>query len=75
MAKQKLTRKTCERMILAYCKKIQKLYKKYHPNGDYLTIAICDNNIHANNAYWEDADREKPLDFYFIDGEMRSVTQ
>lgn len=75
MAKRELTRKVCERMILRCCKYILKIYKEYNPNGNYLGIAIFNDSISVNNAHWEGADKERPLDFYCGNGEKGSVIE
>jgi hypothetical protein len=73
MAQKALTRAQCEDAILRHMKEIQQLYKRYHPNGDYLTITIFGDDMSANNAHWEEKDEEHPLDFYFIKGEKGTL--
>ena len=73
MGERKLSRKTCERKIMQLCEEIQRVYKRYNPDGNYLTISINNDIIAANNAHWEGADKKKPLDCYLIDGKMGSV--
>lgn len=72
MPRRALTRKQCEDAILKRMIEIQQLYKRYHPNGDYLSIAIHNDIMYANNAHWE-KDKEHPLDFYLINGKKGST--
>lgn len=69
MEQRELTREQCENKILKHLKAIQQLYRRYNPDGEYLALGINGNHISANNAYWEDTDKERPLDFFCIDGE------
>ena len=73
MAERKLSRKACEKRIWKLCEEIQRVYKSYNPDGDYLSVSINNKILSANNAYWEGADAKKPLDFYVIDGEIGRV--
>lgn len=73
MGERRLSRKACEAGILKLIMEIQQLYKRYNPNGDYLTISIHNDIINCNNAYWEENDKERPLDFYVINGTKGSV--
>lgn len=73
MGDRKLSRKACEKRIWQLCEEIQRVYKSYNPDGDYLTISINNKILSANNAYWEGADTKKPLDFYVIDGKIGRV--
>lgn len=73
MGARKLSREACEKEILDRLLAIQQLYKRYNPNGDYLSMHIHNDYISANNAHWENPDKEKPLDFSYSNGEIRRV--
>lgn len=41
-------------------------YKRYNPEGTYLSFGFLDGQCYINNAHWEDgADAEHPLNFRF----------
>ena len=73
MCERRLSRKACEAGILKRLIEIQQLYKRYNPNGDYLAMVIQPDYIGCNNAHWEENDKERPLDFYYINGRKGSV--
>ena len=49
-----MTREECEKLILLHVKQIEKIYKEYEGDGNYLTMAIVDGNLSCNNDYWEE---------------------
>lgn len=73
MAQGKLTREQCEQEIVKHLKAIRRLYSRYHPDGDYLTLVIYNHSLSANNAYWEEADRKHPLDIYVLSNKRGSA--
>ena len=60
-----MTREECEQFIGNKLKEIWEVYSKYNPNGHYLTMAVVDNGISANNEYYG-VDADKPIDFYLF---------
>ena len=72
MEQRALTRKQCENAILRRLEEIRRLYKRYNPDGDYLSISINNDIICVNNEHWA-ADKEHPLDFYTYNGNKGSV--
>lgn len=63
MALRALTRAECESEILKRCEAINKIYKRYNPDGAYLSIGIIDGRVSVNNEYWG-ADSGAPLNAY-----------
>ena len=63
MAKE-LTRFEVEDAIHEALKGIWKLYKEYHPEGDFLSLSIGLSGMTVFNAHYE-RDRYKPIDGYW----------
>ena len=72
MKLRKLKRNECEEQILELLEEIKQVYRRYNPDGEYLTMVISGTHISANNAYWE-KDSKRPLEFYVNDGKKGSV--
>lgn len=64
-------RVVAEKMLIVMAAKLYKEYKRYNPNGDYLSLCITKNSISINNAFWS-KDFEYPINA-FDDGEFRSL--
>ena len=59
-----MKRKECEKKIIDLMIQIRDVYRKYDPDGEYLSLAIMDNTLMANNlCYTDDADH--PVDIYY----------
>lgn len=59
-----MKRKECEKQIRDLMIQIREVYRKYDPDGKYLSLAIMDNTLMANNmCYTDDADH--PVDIYY----------
>lgn len=70
-------RDACEKAIAKHLLAIADIYRKYNPEGEYLSMALFSNgannvHVHANNAYYEE-DKHAPIEFYVINGEMGRV--
>ena len=60
-----MKREECEKQIIDLMTQIRDVYKEYNPDGEYLSLAVMDNNLMANNmCYTDDADH--PLDIYYV---------
>ena len=72
--KKSKERDACEEAILKRLLEIRKIYRKYNPNGRYLTMSFGHNDDHitVNNAHWGN-DKDFPIDFYYINGEKGCV--
>lgn len=55
-----MKREIAEKKIIKMLVKINKIYKRYNPNGGYLGMSIVDNVCNANNEYWRD-DKITPI--------------
>lgn len=49
-----MTREECEKLILFHIEQIEKIYKEYQSDGNYLSVAILDGDLSCNNDYWEE---------------------
>lgn len=72
MTKRAMSRKECEDKIWKCLEAIKKIYKGYNPKGSYLSMAIMDENLYANNRHW-DEDAKHPLEFCVIDGKKGNI--
>lgn len=72
--KKSKERDACEEAILNHLLAIQKIYRKYNPDGRYLNMSFGHDDCHisVNNAHW-DNDKDFPIDFYYINGVKGSV--
>ncbi len=60
-----MKRKECEKQIIDLMIQIGKAYHEYNPDGTYLSLAIMDNTLMANNmCYTDDADH--PINIYYV---------
>lgn len=49
-----MNREECETLILQKLKEIREIVKEYDKSEElYLSVAIYDDRVQANNAYWE----------------------
>lgn len=62
-----MTRFETETEIAKHLTAIKKIYKKYNPEGIYLSLTITDRSMMVNNEHW-DADRRKPIDYFRHEG-------
>ena len=62
-----MEREECQKQIRDLMIKIRDVYRKYNPDGKYLSMFIYGDNLEdlmVNNTHWkEDADR--PLDMFY----------
>lgn len=56
-----MKREKVEKKMIKHLKKINKIYKKYNPHGDYLGLSIVDGVYSINNKFWKE-DRRAPID-------------
>lgn len=59
-----MKREECEKQIKDLMIKIRNVYKEYNPDGEYLSLAIMDNTLMANNMCFTD-DADHPVDIYY----------
>ena len=57
-----MTNTECEKAIAEKLKEIRKIYKDAYPEGNYLTLCICENSMWVNNSYY-DADKDFPIEW------------
>lgn len=65
-----MTRTEFESGLLERLSDLRNFYRKYHPEGNYLSILITGKGLAANNEYW-DKDKHMPVDVsdgHFPDG-------
>lgn len=68
-----MTREKCENKIMKHLEAIVSIYKKYNPNGEYLTMCFQENRgeqtVYFNNEYWN-ADYDSPIDCNKVRGDI-----
>lgn len=55
--------KQCERVLIELLSEAYNCYKRYYPNGDYLSVAFINDGLTIFNEYWE-RDEDFPIDTY-----------
>lgn len=60
-----MKRKECEKKIIDLMIQIHDVYRKYNADGKYISIAIMDDTLMANNRVYKD-DADHPLDIYYV---------
>lgn len=65
-----MTRTECEAAILRNMIEIEKIYKEYNPDGNYLTMYIYDGHYSVRNDSRE-ADKDHPLDAWYRPDERK----
>lgn len=64
-----MDRRECEKLIYKKIEEIREIYRKYNPDGTYISIqinddAVDDEYIQFNNRHWKGGeDEKKPLDY------------
>ena len=65
-----MNREECENQIVEKLKEIKDIAKQYDKADNfYLSLAISDNYLLANNRYYEN--KKTPINVTLIDGEIR----
>lgn len=66
----------CEQLLIQKLLEIQKIYKEYHPDGDYLTLHISNIAISINNAHWAGGkDSDHPINVFELKGDLENEIQ
>ena len=69
----RMTREECERKIFEKMLEIVDIYKEYNPEGEYLTLCMLNDDLFANNRYYDDSsvDYRRRIDFFKEISEVR----
>ena len=70
-----MTRRECEKLILAHLMAVRRIYHEYYTGGSHLSIYISNEGFTFFNRYWqpgyvdgnrqEETDYEHPINFNF----------
>ena len=67
-----MNKEKCEDMIIRKLLEIEKIYKEYNPDGDYLTMHISNTAISANNSHWIGGkDAGRPINIFELMEDLR----
>ena len=60
-----MKKEECQKQIIDLMIQIRDIYREYNADGKYLSLAIMDDTLMANNMKHTD-DADNPLDIYYV---------